>query len=87
MLFYCYDFLQLVRTTADMFRLVPFLVIIIIPFAELLLPVLLIVFPNMLPSTFKEEDKEVYTLLQIFLFYRHSYSAVCIYSLIISQLC
>lgn len=42
-----------------MFRLVPFLVIIIVPFAELLLPVLLIVFPNMLPSTFKEEDKEV----------------------------
>ncbi|ESO00379.1 hypothetical protein HELRODRAFT_130236, partial [Helobdella robusta] len=49
---------QLVRTTADLFRLVPFLVFIIVPFAEFLLPVVLKFFPGMLPSTFQEEDKE-----------------------------
>ena len=51
--------MQLVRTTADMFRLVPFAVFIIVPFMEFLLPVALKLFPNMLPSTFKEKDKEV----------------------------
>ena len=50
---------QLVRTTADLFRLVPFLVFIIVPFMEFLLPVALKLFPNMLPSTFTEADKEV----------------------------
>ena len=43
---------QLKRTTQDLVRLVPFIVIVVIPFLELLLPVLLILFPNMLPSTF-----------------------------------
>lgn len=47
------------RTTADLFRLVPFLVFIVVPFMEFLLPVALKLFPNMLPSTFKEENKEV----------------------------
>ncbi|GBE82633.1 LETM1 domain-containing protein mdm28, mitochondrial [Sparassis crispa] len=46
---------QLKRTTQDLLRLVPFAVIVIVPFMELLLPVILAVFPNMLPSTF--EDK------------------------------
>lgn len=50
---------QLVRTTADMFRLVPFLVFIIVPFMEFLLPVALKLFPEMLPSTFAEANKEV----------------------------
>lgn len=45
---------QLSRTTADMFRLVPFLVFIIVPFMEFLLPVALKLFPNMLPSTFED---------------------------------
>ncbi|KAJ1919050.1 LETM1 domain-containing protein ylh47 [Mycoemilia scoparia] len=45
---------QLRRTVADMIRLVPFVVLLIIPFAELLLPVLLKVFPNMLPSTYED---------------------------------
>ena len=54
-----YCVLQLVRTTADMFRLVPFAVFIIVPFMEFLLPVALKLFPAMLPSTFKEKDKEV----------------------------
>ncbi|ESP00432.1 hypothetical protein LOTGIDRAFT_140711, partial [Lottia gigantea] len=49
---------QLVRTTADLFRLVPFLVFLIIPFMELLLPVVVKMFPSMLPSTFAEANKE-----------------------------
>nr|ALK02786.1 mitochondrial LETM1 and EF-hand domain-containing protein 1 [Aplysia californica] len=49
---------QLVRTTADLFRLLPMLVFILVPFAEFLLPVVLTLFPNMLPSTFKEEKDE-----------------------------
>jgi len=55
----CVDAGQLVRTTADMFRLVPFLVFIIVPFAEFLLPVVLKFFPGMLPSTFAGKDQEV----------------------------
>lgn len=51
----------LVRTTADMFRLLPFSVFIIVPFMELLLPVAIKLFPGMLPSTFQtateKEDK------------------------------
>lgn len=46
------------RTTADIFRLVPFLVIILIPFAELALPLLLKIFPNLLPSTFQDQMKQ-----------------------------
>ncbi|RGB24282.1 LETM1-like protein [Rhizophagus diaphanus] len=46
---------QLRRTTQDLVRLVPFLVFIIVPFMEFLLPIALKLFPNMLPSTF--EDK------------------------------
>ncbi|KAG8082531.1 hypothetical protein GUJ93_ZPchr0014g47029 [Zizania palustris] len=49
---------QLTRTTADMFRLVPFAVFIIVPFMEFLLPVFLKMFPNMLPSTFQDKMKE-----------------------------
>jgi len=43
---------QLVRTTSDLFRLVPFSVFVIVPFMEILLPVALKLFPGMLPSTF-----------------------------------
>ncbi|QRV87545.1 LETM1 and EF-hand domain-containing protein anon-60Da, mitochondrial [Ceratobasidium sp. AG-Ba] len=46
---------QLTRTTTDLLRLIPFAVFVIVPFMELLLPVALKLFPNMLPSTF--EDK------------------------------
>ncbi|XP_078447083.1 uncharacterized protein LOC144715987 [Wolffia australiana] len=49
---------QLTRTTADIFRLVPFAVFIIVPFMEFLLPVFLKFFPNMLPSTFQDKMKE-----------------------------
>ncbi|KZT24118.1 LETM1-domain-containing protein [Neolentinus lepideus HHB14362 ss-1] len=46
---------QLRRTTQDLLRLLPFAVFVIVPFMEVLLPVALKLFPNMLPSTF--EDK------------------------------
>ena len=48
---------QLTRTTADLFRVVPFAVFIIVPFLEFLLPVALYLFPNMLPSTFQDSTK------------------------------
>ncbi|CRK48669.1 hypothetical protein BN1723_020619, partial [Verticillium longisporum] len=41
---------QLKRTVQDLGRLIPFSVFIIVPFAELLLPVALKLFPNLLPS-------------------------------------
>nr|XP_027204065.1 mitochondrial proton/calcium exchanger protein-like [Dermatophagoides pteronyssinus] len=47
------EYRQLVRTSSDVFRLVPFSVFIIVPFMEILLPVFLKFFPNMLPSTFQ----------------------------------
>ena len=50
---------QLVRTTSDIFRLVPFSVFIIVPFMELLLPFFIKFFPNMLPSTFQTESEQV----------------------------
>lgn len=43
---------QLLRTSADLVRMVPFVVILLVPFAEFALPVLLKFFPNMLPSTY-----------------------------------
>lgn len=49
---------QLTRTTADMFRLVPMIIILVIPFMELALPLLLKLFPNMLPSTFEDKLKK-----------------------------
>lgn len=49
---------QLIRSTSDLFRLVPFSVFIIVPFMEFLLPVFLKFFPQMLPSTFQtKQDK------------------------------
>ncbi|XP_039709847.1 LETM1 domain-containing protein LETM2, mitochondrial isoform X6 [Pteropus medius] len=49
---------RLLRTCADFFRLVPFMVFIIVPFMEFLLPVFLKLFPEMLPSTFESESKK-----------------------------
>ncbi|CAI9584690.1 unnamed protein product [Staurois parvus] len=49
---------QFLRICADLFRLVPFLVFIIVPFMEFLLPVALKLFPNMLPSTFETTSKK-----------------------------
>lgn len=45
---------QLQRTVQDLGRLVPFSVFVIVPFAELLLPIALKLFPNMLPSTYED---------------------------------
>ncbi|CAF0784652.1 unnamed protein product [Didymodactylos carnosus] len=55
---------QFTRTAADLFRLVPFSVFIVVPFMEFTLPLFLKFFPNMLPSTFKEKDKEQEKLKQ-----------------------
>jgi len=49
---------HLVSTTVDIIRVIPFSVFIIIPFMELLLPVALYFFPNMLPSTFTNKLKK-----------------------------
>ncbi|XP_009585807.1 PREDICTED: LETM1 domain-containing protein LETM2, mitochondrial [Fulmarus glacialis] len=49
---------RLLRTCADLFRLVPFLVFVIVPFMEFLLPVFLKLFPEMLPSTFETDSKK-----------------------------
>lgn len=52
----------LIRTTSDLFRLVPFSVFIIVPFMELLLPVAIKLFPGMLPSTFQSaSDQDIKT--------------------------
>ena len=50
--------MQLIRTATDVFRLVPFAIFVIVPFMELLLPVALKLFPNMLPSTFQDKLKK-----------------------------
>ena len=49
---------QLKRTVQDLGRLVPFSVFVIVPFAELLLPVVLRLFPNMLPSTYEGQKSK-----------------------------
>jgi len=46
---------QLRRTMGDLLRLIPFVPFIIIPAGELLLPVAIKIFPNMLPSTFESK--------------------------------
>uniref|UniRef100_A0A0G4FXR7 Letm1 RBD domain-containing protein n=1 Tax=Chromera velia CCMP2878 TaxID=1169474 RepID=A0A0G4FXR7_9ALVE len=46
----------LVRTMTDCFKIIPFSFFIIVPFAELALPLALRIFPNMLPSTFFEQS-------------------------------
>ncbi|KAG0745155.1 hypothetical protein G6F57_001072 [Rhizopus arrhizus] len=59
---------QLRRTTSDLMRLVPFAVFIVIPFMELLLPIALKLFPNMLPSTYEsksQEEKKRVKLMQV----------------------
>ncbi|XP_008840055.1 mitochondrial proton/calcium exchanger protein [Nannospalax galili] len=47
---------QFLRICADLFRLVPFLVFVVVPFMEFLLPVVVKLFPNMLPSTFETQS-------------------------------
>ncbi|KAJ9465134.1 LETM1 and EF-hand domain-containing protein anon-60Da [Diplonema papillatum] len=45
------------RTVKDLIRMVPFSLFIIIPGAELLLPVALMMFPDLMPSTFKTREQ------------------------------
>jgi len=49
---------QLQRTVQDLGRLVPFSVFVIVPFAELLLPIALRIFPNLLPSTYEGQKSK-----------------------------
>lgn len=61
---------QLLRTTSDLLRLVPFVIIAIIPFLEFALPLILKLFPNMLPSTFEDQLANVnYFILINFLIF------------------
>lgn len=49
----------LIRTTSDLFRLVPFSIFIVVPFLEFFLPLFIKFFPGMLPSTFQTaKDRE-----------------------------
>ncbi|CDO92528.1 unnamed protein product [Kluyveromyces dobzhanskii CBS 2104] len=53
------EMIQLKRTTQDLVRLVPFSAFVLVPFAELLLPIALKLFPNLLPSTYEsKKDKQ-----------------------------
>jgi len=56
----------LVRTTSDCLKLIPFSFFLIVPFAELALPFVLRVFPNMLPSTFFQQKYDNATLARKF---------------------
>lgn len=49
--------LLLESSTQDLLRLVPFSFFIVVPFAELLLPVALKMFPGLIPSTFESESQ------------------------------
>ncbi|KAI9015626.1 LETM1-like protein-domain-containing protein [Hyaloraphidium curvatum] len=49
---------QLVRTSADMFRLIPMMIFIVVPFMEFALPFALRIWPDMLPSTFESKYAE-----------------------------
>nr|BAK02432.1 predicted protein [Hordeum vulgare subsp. vulgare] len=48
----------LITTFNDFLRLIPFTIIVIVPFMEFALPFLLRLFPNMLPSTFEDKLKK-----------------------------
>ena len=48
---------QLTRTTADVFRLVPFAVFVLVPFMELLLPVALKLFPTCCPRRTRQAEE------------------------------
>jgi len=52
----------LVRTTSDCLKLIPFSFFIVVPFAEIALPVFLRIFPGMMPSTFFEQKYDNATL-------------------------
>lgn len=49
---------QLVRTGTDIIRLIPTLTLLIVPAGEFALPILIRLFPNMLPSTFEDKNQK-----------------------------
>ena len=49
---------QLKRTSIDLLRTVPFLAFVLIPFSEPFLPIVIKLFPNFLPSTFRDDFSE-----------------------------
>lgn len=55
---------QLRRTRGDLLRLIPFVPFVIVPFAELLLPIAVKIFPRMLPSTFEPANAEAMRALR-----------------------
>lgn len=50
---------QLINSVSDMFRLVPLLIFIIVPFLEFTLPIALKIFPNMLPRQFQDDSQKL----------------------------
>nr|XP_012141729.1 PREDICTED: LETM1 and EF-hand domain-containing protein anon-60Da, mitochondrial isoform X2 [Megachile rotundata] len=54
----------LIKTTGDVFRLIPFSVFIIVPFMEFLLPFAIKFFPGMMPSTFQTATEKEAKLKQ-----------------------
>lgn len=48
----------LVTTIGDLFRMVPFIVFVLVPFLEFALPFYIKLFPNALPSTFESSDQK-----------------------------
>ncbi|XP_015371474.1 PREDICTED: LETM1 and EF-hand domain-containing protein anon-60Da, mitochondrial-like [Diuraphis noxia] len=53
-----------VQTIADLLRLIPFSVFILVPFMELTLPFFIKFFPGMLPTTFQTKDQKEIKLIQ-----------------------
>ncbi|XP_072932523.1 mitochondrial proton/calcium exchanger protein [Epargyreus clarus] len=53
-----------VTTIGDLFRMVPFIVFIVVPFLEFALPLFIKLFPNMLPSTFESTSQKEAKLKQ-----------------------
>ncbi|XP_054708538.1 mitochondrial proton/calcium exchanger protein-like [Uloborus diversus] len=49
---------QLIRTVADLFRLLPFSIFIAVPFLELALPLFIKFFPQAMPSTFQTASEK-----------------------------
>eukprot|EP00510_Aplanochytrium_minuta_P003797 CAMPEP_0184010168 /NCGR_PEP_ID=MMETSP0954-20121128/3050_1 /TAXON_ID=627963 /ORGANISM="Aplanochytrium sp, Strain PBS07" /LENGTH=713 /DNA_ID=CAMNT_0026289701 /DNA_START=890 /DNA_END=3031 /DNA_ORIENTATION=- len=49
---------QLLRTSADLLRVIPVSIFLIVPFMEFLLPVAVKIFPNLLPSTFQSKNAD-----------------------------
>ncbi|KAF2070089.1 hypothetical protein CYY_008598 [Polysphondylium violaceum] len=47
------------QTSADAMRIIPFIIIVLVPFLEFALPIILKFFPNLLPSTYTHENEKL----------------------------